>query len=98
MLLKSTDTQRQAVAIACPYYQQAFRNSIYCSPISSRANNTAICFNNTGERKDYMSDFCNCGCWRGCVIAQILMRDISISDYDTFFSSGILNWSNIKNT
>ena len=58
--------------VVCPYYKYEAPQMIYCEGVDE---NTALhlAFDAKYRMKAYIKARC-CGCWKGCLIAQMLNR------------------------
>lgn len=66
--------QRIASKIKCPYFRNISRQRIICEGITDRVEFTPMPFKNREEMKDYIEDFCSCGCWRNCPLAEMIEK------------------------
>lgn len=65
--------RRIDMKIVCPFYMEVYGRVIRCSPINE-AVSTDSRFRSIAARNAHIEDFCACGCWQGCTIAQLCMK------------------------
>ena len=58
--------------IECPYFLSTKAQRIVCEAINDSSTKITMTFKNNESRNDYIKNFCTNGCWRGCVLAQLI--------------------------
>ena len=66
--------RRIDMQIVCPFYLSVYGYYINCAPVALDALKTANVFGSLEERNEYIDNFCSGNCWKGCVVAQMLLR------------------------
>ena len=58
--------------IECPYFLSTKAQRIVCEAINDSSTKITMTFKNNESRNNYIKNFCTNGCWRGCVLAQLI--------------------------
>lgn len=60
--------------IKCPYFEYVKPCKIKCEAPNDDGKILCLEFRNNQKRNEYIDNFCSCGCWRGCAVAEIIAK------------------------